>query len=146
MGMSGLNIITLMGALGEDPELRYTSAGKAVLNMRLATNRTWIDGQSGEEKEAAEWHTVVVWGPFAESVSKQIAKGSIVVVIGSVRTRSWEKDGEKKYTTEVVVDGPGTTVAFVPRMEKEPVRDRQGSKPASATRPAAPSGGRARGV
>jgi single-strand DNA-binding protein len=97
-----MNKVILMGNLGADPELRYTSSGTPVLNMRLATNETFVD-RSRELQERTEWHTVVVWGTRAEALSRMLAKGECVVVEGSLRTTSYEKDGVKRTKTEVMV-------------------------------------------
>lgn len=96
----GLNKVLLMGALGADPELRFTQSGQAVLNIRLATNERYKD-KSGEWKDKTEWHTVVVWGPRAEALGKILRKGAQVFVDGSLRTSSFEKNGEKRFKTEV---------------------------------------------
>lgn len=97
----GLNKCMLIGNLGADPELRYTQGGDAVLNMRLAVNERWRD-KSGEQKERAEWCTVVMWGKRAEALANHLAKGQSVYVEGSLSTRQWEdKDGNKRWTTEI---------------------------------------------
>ena len=96
----GMNKVILLGNLGADPELRYTSAGVAVLSFRLATKETWTD-KNREHQERTEWHTVVIWGNRAEGLSKHLTKGSSVLVEGGLRTTSYEKDGQKRYKTEV---------------------------------------------
>ncbi|MGD8862104.1 MAG: single-stranded DNA-binding protein [Myxococcales bacterium] len=98
----GLNKVMLIGNLGQDPELRFTQSGTAVLNLRLATNERWKD-QSGEWKDKTEWHSVIVWGKRGEALNKILSKGSHMYVDGRLQTRSWEdRDGNKRYTTEIV--------------------------------------------
>jgi single-strand DNA-binding protein len=96
----GMNRVILLGNIGADPELRYTTAGVAVLNVRLATNESYVD-RNKEPQERTEWHTVVVWGNRAEGLSRVLTKGSGVLVEGTLRTSSYEKDGQKRYRTEV---------------------------------------------
>ena len=96
----GMNKVILLGNLGADPELRYTQAGVAVLSMRMATSETWMD-KNKERQERTEWHNVVVWGARAEALSKLVARGSSVLVEGGLRTQSYEKEGQKRYKTEV---------------------------------------------
>lgn len=95
----GLNKAMLIGNLGADPELHFTQQNRAVLKMRLATSETWMDGD--EKKERTEWHNVVLWGKRAEGLAKIITKGDRIYVEGRIETRSYEKDGVKKYATEI---------------------------------------------
>lgn len=97
-----LNKVLLIGSLGKDAELRYTSAGKPVLSFTLATNKTWIN-PSGEKAEKTEWHNCTMWGKQTEVISKWLYKGRKIYLEGELQTRSWEKDGQKRYTTEVLV-------------------------------------------
>ncbi|MFT3764927.1 MAG: single-stranded DNA-binding protein [Minicystis sp.] len=96
----GMNKVILMGNLGADPELRYTTSGVAVLSFRLATTESWTD-KNREQQERTEWHSVVVWGHRAEGLAKHLGKGSSVLVEGGIRTTSYEKDGQKRYKTEI---------------------------------------------
>jgi len=96
----GMNKAILLGNLGADPELRYTAAGVAVLNLRLATNESYVD-KNKEPQERTEWHTVVIWGNRAEGLARVLTKGSSVLIEGALRTSSYEKDGTKRYRTEV---------------------------------------------
>jgi len=98
----GINKAILIGNLGADPETRYLPSGGAVTNVRLATSESWRDKQSGETKERTEWHQVVFFNKLAEIAGEYLKKGSKVYVEGSLRTRQWEKDGQKHYTTEIV--------------------------------------------
>jgi single-strand DNA-binding protein len=102
--MSSVNKVILVGRLGADPELKYTTSGKAVCNLSVATNESWKT-KSGEKQERTEWHRVQIWGDQAENCSKYLAKGRMVCLEGKLQTRSWEdKNGQKRYTTEVVAD------------------------------------------
>lgn len=97
-----VNRVTLIGHLGADPELRSTTSGKAVANINLATNEVWKDGK-GEKQERTEWHRLVLWGNLAEIAREYLKKGDLIYVEGRIQTRSWDKDGETKYTTEINV-------------------------------------------
>lgn len=98
----GINKVILVGNLGQDPETRYMPSGGAVTNLSIATSESWKDKQSGEQKERTEWHRVVFFNRLAEIAGEYLKKGSKVYVEGSLRTREWEKDGIKRYTTEIV--------------------------------------------
>ncbi|MDC0743237.1 single-stranded DNA-binding protein [Polyangium mundeleinium] len=96
----GMNRVVLLGNLGADPELRYAGSGTAVLQFRMATNESFLD-RNRELTERTEWHNVVVFGPRAEGLARVLGKGSCVLVEGTLRTSSYEKDGQKRYKTEV---------------------------------------------
>ncbi|MBD3378360.1 single-stranded DNA-binding protein [candidate division KSB1 bacterium] len=99
-----LNKVMLIGRLGADPELKYTPSNTAVLNMSIATNTSY-KAQDGSQVENTEWHRIVAWRKLAEIINQYAKKGSQVYVEGRITTRSWEdKDGTKRYTTEVVAD------------------------------------------
>ncbi|MCL5043207.1 MAG: single-stranded DNA-binding protein [Gammaproteobacteria bacterium] len=100
----GVNKVILIGNLGGDPDVRYLPNGNAVANITLATTDSWKDKQSGQMQEKTEWHRVVFFGRVAEVVGEYARKGSKLYVEGRLQTREWEKDGIKRYTTEVVVD------------------------------------------
>lgn len=97
----GLNKVFLLGNLGSDPELRVTTGGKAVLNLRLATTETWLDNNNTRQ-EKTEWHQVTVWGARGEALAKFLKKGDRIFVEGRIETSSYEKNGEKRYSTKVV--------------------------------------------
>jgi single-strand DNA-binding protein len=100
----GLNRVMLLGNLGADPELRMTSGGQAVLKLRLATSETYLD-RNKVRQERTEWHSVVVWGKRGEALAKILNKGSRIFVEGGLRTSSYDdKDGNKRYKTEVVAN------------------------------------------
>ena len=100
----GVNKVILVGNVGGDPEVRYMPNGNAVTNVTLATSESWKDKQTGQQQERTEWHRVVFFGRLAEIAGEYLRKGSQVYVEGTLRTREWEKDGVKRYTTEIVVD------------------------------------------
>lgn len=103
--MNGVNKVIIVGSLGADPETRYTAAGGAVTNIRVATTEKWKDKESGETKESTEWHRIVFFGRQAEVAGQYLKKGSPVYVEGKLKTRKWEdKDGATRYTTEIVAD------------------------------------------
>lgn len=98
----GLNRVTLIGNLGQDPELRFTQSQQGVLSIRMATTESYFDTNTKERKERTEWHTVVVWGKRGEALHKILSKGSRICIEGRLQTRSWEdKQGNKRYSTEV---------------------------------------------
>lgn len=98
---TGINRAQLLGNIGQDPELRYTQSGQAVLNMRLATSERY-KAPDGEWKERTDWHSVVVWGKRGEALSKILTKGSMVFIEGSIRHSSFEgRDGQKRNRTEI---------------------------------------------
>ena len=101
--MAGVNKVILVGNLGRDPETRHLENGRAVTNFPLATSETYKT-KEGERVTKTEWHNVVLWTPLAEIADKYLNKGSQVYVEGKLTTRQWDdKDGNKRYTTEVVV-------------------------------------------
>ena len=105
----GINKVILIGNLGQDPEVRYTQSGDAIANVSLATSETWKDKNTGEPQERTEWHRVVFFGKVAEIVKDYLHKGSKIYVEGQLRTRKWQdKDGQDRYTTEVIVSMGGT--------------------------------------
>ena len=102
--MGSVNKVILVGNLGRDAELRYTPGGAAVATLNLATTEVWNDKQ-GQKQEKTEWHRIVVWGKQAESLQEYLTKGKQIYVEGRLQTRQWDdKDGNKKYTTEIKAD------------------------------------------
>ncbi len=100
--MGSVNKAILVGNLGRDPEVRYTTGGTPVANFTLATTDRWNDAQSGEKKERTEWHRIVVWGKQAEIAGEYLRKGRQVYVEGALQTREWtDREGNKRQTTEV---------------------------------------------
>lgn len=137
----GVNKVILVGTCGQDPEVKYLSNGNAVTNLSLATSEQWKDKQSGEKKEKTEWHRVVIFGKVAEIAGEYLRKGSQVYIEGKLQTREWEKDGIKRYSTEIVVDMQGTMQLLggkssadggqqqAPRQQQAPQRQQQSPKP-----------------
>ncbi|MDO8514626.1 MAG: single-stranded DNA-binding protein [bacterium] len=98
-----INKAMIFGNLTRDPELRALPSGMNVVNFSVATNRVYKD-RDGKKQEQTDFHNVVVFGRQADTVNQYLKKGSSVFVEGRMQTRSWEKDGEKKYRTEIVAD------------------------------------------
>uniref|UniRef100_A0A7C5EX88 Single-stranded DNA-binding protein n=1 Tax=Desulfobacca acetoxidans TaxID=60893 RepID=A0A7C5EX88_9BACT len=107
----GVNRVILVGNLGADPELRYTASGMAVAKFRIATSETYTDRQ-GTRQERTEWHRITAWGKLAEICGQYLSKGRLVYIEGRIRSDSWEQEGVKRYSYEIVADtmrmlGPG---------------------------------------
>lgn len=102
--MASVNKVIIVGNLGADPETRYTPSGDAVTNIRVATTDRYKDKASGEMKEVTEWHRIVFFNRLAEIAGEYLKKGSQVYIEGRLKTRQWEKDGQKQYSTEVVAE------------------------------------------
>jgi single-strand DNA-binding protein len=129
--MASVNKVIIVGNLGRDPETRTFPSGDRVANVTIATTDRWKDKQSGEQKEATEWHRVVFNGRLAEIAGEYLKKGSQVYVEGSIRTRKWtDKDGQEKYSTEIRAD----QLQMLSRKEggQADQRERQSSKPTGA--------------
>ena len=103
--MASVNKVIIVGNLGADPESRFAPSGDAICNIRVATSEAWKDRQTGERKEATEWHRINFYGKLAEIAGQYLRKGSQVYIEGSLRTRKWtDKDGQEKYSTEIRAD------------------------------------------
>src|SRR5690606_24858408 len=102
--MSGVNKVILIGRLGKDPEVRNLDNGAVVANFSIATSERYTDRTTGEKKEITERHNIVLWRALAEITQKYLRKGDMVYIEGKLRTRSWEKDGVTRYTTESLGD------------------------------------------
>lgn len=103
MGRS-VNKVTLIGTLGRDPEVRYMPNGNAVANLSLATDESYNDKTTGQKVEQTEWHRLTIYGKLAEICQQYLKKGSRAYFEGKLRTREWEKDGVKRYTTEIIAN------------------------------------------
>ena len=104
MASRGVNRVTILGNLGNDPEVKYTASGSAIANLTVATSESWNDKATGEKKEVTEWHRVVLFGKLAEVAGEYLRKGSQVYIEGQLRTSKWtDQSGQEKYTTEIVV-------------------------------------------
>ena len=143
----GINKAILIGNLGKDPETRYTAGGSAVTNIRIATNESWKDKQTGEMQERTEWHAVVFFGRLAEIAAEYLRKGSTVYVEGRIQTRKWQdKDGQDRYSTEIVANemqmldsrggGTGDGAMREDGGEPAPARRRPAAAAAGSTAPA----------
>src|SRR6267154_407171 len=102
--MSGVNKVILVGRLGKDPEVRNLENGATVANFTIATSESYRDKTTGDRKEITEWHNIVLWRGLADVAAKYLHKGDMVYIEGRLRTRSWEKEGVTRYTTEIVGD------------------------------------------
>jgi len=102
--MAGVNKVIIVGNVGRDPEVRYTQSGKAVASFSVATSERFQD-KDGQNQERTEWHRIVAWGRLAEICGEYLRKGKQIYVEGRLQTRDWEdKDGHKRYTTEVIAN------------------------------------------
>ena len=103
--MGSVNKVIIVGNLGKDADVRYTSGGSAVATISVATTEVWNDKSSGERQEKTEWHRVVIWGKTAENLKDYLTKGKQIYVEGKLQTRKWQdRDGNDKYTTEIRSD------------------------------------------
>ena len=99
----GINKAVIIGTLGRDPEIRYSSQGRAVVNISVATNETWKDRETGEPQERTEWHRIVIFGKLGEIASQYLKKGSQAYFEGRIKTNKWQdQSGNDRYTTEIV--------------------------------------------
>jgi single-strand DNA-binding protein len=144
--MASVNKVILVGNLGADPETRYMPSGDAIANIRLATTFRWKDKQTGENKEETEWHRIVFRGRLAEIAGEYLKKGSPCYVEGRIRTRKWQdKDGQDRYTTEIMADNMqllgSRGGAGEPRVDREAAEANGGGAPKPAAAKKAPAGG-----
>lgn len=102
--MKGVNKAIIVGALGADPETRYTANGGAITSIRIATSESWKDKSTGEQQQRTEWHRVQFFGKLAEIAGEYLKKGSQVYIEGKLRTDEYEKDGIKRYSTSIIAD------------------------------------------
>ena len=103
MASRGINKVIVLGNLGKDPEVRYMPSGGQVTNITVATSETWRDKDTGEQKEATEWHRIVFFNKLAEIAGQYLKKGSQVYVEGALKTRKWQgQDGQDRYNNEIV--------------------------------------------
>ncbi len=128
-----INKAILVGRLGRDPEMRYTSSGTPVCSFSVATDETWV--KNGEKQSRTEWHNIVAWSRLAEICGQYLQKGKLVYIEGRIQTREWEdKDGNRRWTTEVVANemkmlsGPGEAASGA----REPVAVGEGAQPMEA--------------
>jgi single-strand DNA-binding protein len=133
--MAGVNKVILLGRLGADPEVKYLSNGTTVANFRMATSENRVNKTSGEKTTMTEWHRIVAFGRLAEICGEYLSKGKQVYIEGRIRSRSWDdKDGNKRYTTEIVANqmqmlgaaGPAGSADAASDMGKEMDMDQEG--------------------
>lgn len=145
MASRGVNRVTILGNLGNDPEVKYTASGSAIANLTVATSESWNDKATGEKKEITEWHRVVLFGKLAEIAGEYLRKGSQVYIEGQLRTRKWtDQSGQEKYTTEIVVGMNGVMQMIGGKQDSKPQQQNgwgqtQKPKPQQQSKPA-PSG------
>ncbi len=145
----GINKVILVGNLGADPETRYTPSGTAITTIRVATSESWKDKQTGEQQERTEWHRVKFFGRLAEIAGEYLKKGGQVYVEGKLRTEEYEKDGIKRWSTDIVADemqmlgsrggGMGAEGGSGERRERGPARGPQSAPPPRSAPAAAPT-------
>jgi single-strand DNA-binding protein len=143
----GINKVILVGNLGADPETRYTPSGTAITTIRIATSESWKDKQTGEQQDRTEWHRVKFFGRLAEIAGEYLKKGGQVYVEGKLRTDEYEKDGVKRYSTDIIADEMqmlgskggegGSSSGGGERRERGPARGPQSAPARNA--PAAPA-------
>ncbi|CAG9180297.1 Single-stranded DNA-binding protein [Cupriavidus laharis] len=152
--MASVNKVILVGNLGADPEVRYMPSGDAVANLRLATTDRYKDKQSGEMKEATEWHRISMFGKLAEIAGQYLKKGASVYIEGRIRTRKWQdQSGQDKYSTEIVADqmqmlggrqggaNDGDSYSQQPSRQQQGQHSGQQGRGTSARQQSAPSNG-----
>ena len=100
----GVNKVIILGFIGQDPKVQHMPSGGAVTNISVATSESWKDKNTGQQEQRTEWHRIVFFNKLAEIAGQYLKKGSKVYIEGSIRTRSYDKDGEKRYATEIVAN------------------------------------------
>lgn len=104
MAKKGINKCIILGHLGQDPKMQNMPSGGAITSISVATSESWKDKNTGQQEQRTEWHRIVFFNKLAEIAGQYLKKGSKVYIEGSLRTRTWEKDGEKRYTAEIVAN------------------------------------------
>lgn len=140
--MASLNKVILIGNLGRDPEVRYTSGGQAVANFTIATNEAWTNKQ-GQREERTEWHRIVAWGALGERAGEYLKKGKQVYIEGRLQTRKWtDREGQERYTTEVnaqqlfLLGSPARGEGDAPEYERAEAGEGRGGTGHGRARPA----------
>jgi len=119
--MAGVNKVILVGRLGRDPEVRYTPSGVTVATFSIATSDEWKDKDTGQKQERTEWHRIVAWRRLGEICGEYLRKGKQVYIEGKLQTRSWDdRDGNKRYTTEIVAQNMQMLDSANMQMRTEP--------------------------
>ena len=100
-----INKATILGRLGQDPEMKHAASGTAICNVSVATSETWKDKNTGEKQQKSEWHRVAAFGKLAQIMGDYLRKGSLVYIEGRIQTRKWtDKDGQDRYSTEIIAN------------------------------------------
>jgi single-strand DNA-binding protein len=142
----GVNKVILVGNVGGDPESKAMPSGNMVTNITVATSESWKDKQTGQQQERTEWHRVVFFNKLAEIVAQYVKKGSKLYIEGQLRTRNWEQDGVKRYTTEIVasemqmLDSKGGDQQ-APQQQRQPQQQGQQQQARQAMQQSQQSGG-----
>ena len=145
MASRGVNRVTILGNLGNDPEVKYTNSGSAIANLTVATSESWKDKATGASNIQTEWHRVVLFGKLADVAGEYLRKGSQVYIEGQLRTRKWtDNAGVEKYTTEIVVGMNGVMQMLGGKQDSKPQQQNgwgqpQQPKPQQKSKPV-PSG------
>ena len=140
--MSGsYNYVCLIGNVGADPYIRSTNDGRKIATLHIATSDTWKDKSSGERREKTEWHAVAIFAEgLVKVVEQYVRKGSKLMITGSLQTRKWQdKDGNDRYSTEVVLQGFGSTLVMLDGKQSEERHDMQQGNQTAQRQPDAPS-------
>lgn len=128
-----VNRVILIGNLGNDPDIKTMQSGDELANLSIATTERWKCKNTGERKEKTEWHRVVIYSQGLVKVAKNyLKKGSKIYIEGKIQTRSWEQDGTKKYTTEIVLNGFDAKLVMLDSRSEQPTSNGQGSSPAES--------------
>ena len=139
MASRGVNKVTIVGNVGNDPEVRYMPNGNAVANITVATSETWKDKGTGEQQEKTEWHRIIFFNRLAEIVEQYVKKGSKLYLEGRLQTRSWEQDGVKRYATEIVASDMQMLDSRVSGSETGNTQQQSQSKSQPEHRPSVPA-------
>ncbi|NCP63186.1 MAG: single-stranded DNA-binding protein [Paraglaciecola sp.] len=132
MATKGVNLVILIGNLGQDPEVRYMPNGDAVANLTLATSESWKN-QAGELQERTEWHRITMYRKLGEIAGEYLRKGSQIYVEGKLQTRKWtDQQGQDRYTTEIIADNM-QMLGSKPNSGQEDYRGQAGSNQANPT-------------
>lgn len=130
-----VNKVILVGNVGKDPEVKFLEGGVAVARFPLATTEVYVDRNTNEKKEVTEWHNIVLWRGLAETAQKYVKKGKQLYIEGKIQTRSYDKEGQKLYFTEII----GQSMFFLGKKEEDSSVNSGQSTPVAAVSPAAPS-------
>jgi single-strand DNA-binding protein len=125
----GVNLVFILGNVGQDPEIRRTASNDCCATVSVATSESWKDKANGEQKEVTEWHRIIFWRKLAEIVEQYVKKGSKIHVQGKLQTRSWEQDGVKRYVTEIIAEELQMLDGKPQSEHRQPPSQNQGRQP-----------------